>query len=96
VKNCLTYAVGMWLRYGGYLLIRKSRFVEEFGAVSRWHPAHLVPHFLHRSKDHMITQYTVTEEARIASRGHSGFRKWLKLWHFEGVIMGDDERVSSE
>lgn len=90
MKNCLTYALKMWLQRGGYVLIRRSRFHEEFGPVSKWHPAFWVPHFLHRTKDHIVTQYVPTEEDRAAGKYQSAFRKWLKLWHFDGVIAGDD------
>jgi len=91
VKNCLTYALGMWLKHGGYLLIRKSRFVDEFPGANWWHPAHLVPHFLHRSKEMVITQYLPTDADRAASVKLGAFRRWLKLWHFDGHITGDDK-----
>ena len=91
MKNCLTYALMKWIREGGCFMTRKSRFIEEFPGASKWHPAHLVPHFMHRDKAHNVTQYTVSEEDREASKHHSGLRKWLKLWHFNGVITGDDK-----
>ena len=91
MRNCLTYALSMWLKHGGYLMIRKSRFVDEFPGATRWHPAHLVPHFLHRSREHVITQYTPTDADRAASAHLGGFSRWLKLWHFDGHISGDDK-----
>ena len=92
MKNCLTYALCMWMRFGGYLLVRKSRFIEEFNNPSCWHPAHLVPHFLHRSTDHVVTQYLPTAEDKAASQHQGAFVKWLKLWHFNGEIVGDDKK----
>ncbi len=86
MKNCFTYAFGMWLKTGGYLMIRKSEFIKEFPNASRWHPAHLIPHFLHRSDDRVVTQYKP-----INAGPPSAFRKWLRLWHFEGKVVGDDD-----
>jgi hypothetical protein len=91
MTNCLTYALCMWIKHGGYIMMRKSLFIEEFPGASKWHPAHLVPHFLHRDKNYNVTQYTISPEERELSKHHSGLRKWLKLWHFDGVIIGDDK-----
>ena len=80
----------MWIRHGGYLLIRKSRFIDEFPGASHWHLANLVPHFLHRSKDKVITQYLPTDADRAKAAKMGGFRRWLKMWHFDGYVAGDD------
>jgi len=45
MKNCLTYALTKWYKEGGYLVIRKSKYVW-------W-----VPHFLHMTEKGLITQY---------------------------------------
>ena len=91
--NCLTYALNKWLREGGYLLVRQSRLAREFGITSNWHPASWVPHFLHRAKDHTVTQFTATDEQRERNKQRGLFRTWLTLWHFNGEIVGDDERT---
>ena len=94
MKNCLTYALGKLIstwHAGGALIMRKAHFVDEFPGAGKWHPAHLVPHFLYRSPDHEVTQYVPTDADRAESARMSGFRRWLKLWHFHGQISGDDK-----
>jgi hypothetical protein len=89
--NCLTYAFGKWLREGGYLLVRRSKLAEEFGITSKLHPASWVPHFLHRDHNHVVTQYTATDWQRTCNQQRGLFRTWLTLWHFKGVVVGDDK-----
>ena len=91
MKNCLTYALMKWLREGGYLMMRRSALASEFGITSKWHPASWVPHFLHRDKQHNITQFTVTDEQRVANQKRGWFRTWLSIWHFNGHVIGDDK-----
>jgi hypothetical protein len=43
--RCLTYAVGKWVREGGYLLVRRSHF------------SRLCPHLLHMDRSGRITQF---------------------------------------
>ena len=93
MRNCLTYAVGKYIKAGGYLVVRKSRFAQEIGA-SRWNPAHLVPHFLHMSGDFVLTQYVPTREDRENMRRRGAFRQWLALWHFDGEIREGDHAPS--
>ena len=90
MRNCLTYALGMWLKEGGYILIRRSLFIKEFANAGKYHPARLVPHFLHRSKSMVVTQYVPSEKSAETMKSLSAFRKWLRLWNFDGVIAGDD------
>jgi len=90
--NCLTYAFNKWLREGGYLLMRKSKLAEEFGIKSKWHPVSWVPHFLHRDKNHVVTQYTATDEQRAANQKRGVLKTWINLWNFEGEIIGDDKK----
>lgn len=91
MKNCLTYALSTWHRDGGYLLVRRSLAARMFGIRSRWHPVMWVPHFLHMSREGVITQYVPTEETVAEHQGHL-LSFWLGLWHFDGrVITGDFE-----
>jgi hypothetical protein len=93
-SNCLNYAVGKWWREGGYVLVRRSFIAKECGIESLWHPASWVPHFLHRTKDHVITQFVPTKAQRDRNykRGiwPTLFISWLTLWWHEGEIVGDD------
>lgn len=89
--NCLTYAVSKWLREGGYLLIRRSHFAEVVGIENKWNPLYWIPHFLHRSKDKIITQYTPTESQKRKDKQKGLFAAFFSLFHFEGEIIGDDE-----
>ena len=43
--RCLFYAVGKWVKEGGYLKIRASHYSQ------------LLPHFLHESKDGKVSQF---------------------------------------
>lgn len=89
MKNCLTYAVGMWFRHGGYIMIRKSLIARLHG-VGKWHPLQLVPHFLHRTKDGKITQLVRTPEESARAKEKGPWRDWAWLWHFEGHIIEGD------
>ena len=90
MNNCLTYAIGKWIKEGGYILIRRSHFYKDFN-LSWWHPLYWLPHFLHRSPGKTITQYSPTEEQRKTFREKGLFYTWFRLWHIEGYIRGDDE-----
>lgn len=91
MKNCLTYAFRTWVREGGYLLCRRSMAGAKFGIRSKWHPVSWVPHFLHMSREGVITQYVPTE-AQVEEHAGDLFKFWLALWHFDGrVITGDFE-----
>lgn len=91
MQNCLSYALTKWRREGGYILVRRSLAGRKFGIASRWHPVSWVPHFLHMSKEGVITQYAPTEEQVEEHKG-SVWKFWLSLWHFEGrVVHGDFE-----
>lgn len=96
MKNCLTYVLGKIRserkagRRGGYILIRRSYLARDFGIHSRWHPASWVPHFLHRDQDGVITQYQPTPEQIERDYRDGLFNTWLRLWKFEGQVIGDD------
>ena len=91
MRNCLSYALVQWWRFGGSVRVRKSLLALDHG-VSWWHPFNLVPHFLHVSKAGVVTQYTPTLEQRHEWRQQGQWREWLRLWHFDGVVVyGDRE-----
>jgi hypothetical protein len=89
MKNCFTYALEKWISEGGYLLIRKSHLSDEFN-LTKWNPLYWVPHFLHRSKDKVITQYSITEEQRVIDRQKGPLYAFLHLWNLKGHTIGDD------
>jgi hypothetical protein len=94
--NCLTYAVGKWLKEGGYLIVRRSRIGDQFGVKSNWHPIRWIPHFMHRSKTHEVTQYVPTPR-QVEIDIERGVLKtllmgWLTLWRGGGHIIGDDPK----
>lgn len=91
VRNCLTYALRKWRKEGGYLVLRRSQLGKVF-RLPKWHPLHLVPHFLHlRREGERMTHYTPTESQAHKDRHASHWLAWLRLWHFDGVEReGDD------
>lgn len=88
--NCLTYALGKFIKEGGYLMMRRSQFAEVVGIKSKFNPLYWTPHFLHRTKTGVITQYLPTEDQKERHKKLTCFKVWLSLWHFEGVVCGDD------
>jgi hypothetical protein len=75
--------------------MRRSMAAKHFGIRSKWHPVMWVPHFLHMSKDGVITQYVPTPET-VAEHTGSVWRFWMDLWHFEGrIVTGDFECVQA-
>ncbi len=94
MKNCLTYALGKYLREGGYLLVRQSLAARMFG-VSHWSPIRLVPHFLHMTEDGVVTQYVPTEE-QIERHSRNLVLFWLSLWHFDGRVVEGGCHVFNE
>lgn len=89
VVNCLLYAVRKLWKEGGYLLIRRSRFGEDFGLTKK-HPLYYIPHFLHRDLDKNVTQYVPTEKQKIINQKRGPWLSWLNIWKFEGKVIGDD------
>ena len=87
--NCLTYAFSRWISDGGYICCRKSQLCRMFPRP-RWHPVHLVPHFLHRTYEGEVSQYVPTEEQKRIHIEMGLFRSWLSLWRFDGHVIGDD------
>jgi hypothetical protein len=85
----------MWFRYGGYLLIRRSRLAQNFGITNKWHPAMWVPHFLHISKELQVTQYIPTKQEKIKDlkRGVNLtlLYRCLTLWWFKGYVSYENE-----
>lgn len=73
--NCILYALRQWLRHGGYLIVRKSRFL--------W----LVPHVLWAPPgglDEATVRHFVPEEPT-----RQPWRVWRALW-FRGRVKTDD------
>jgi len=90
MKNCLTYALGMWWKYGGYVKVRKSLIAKLHG-VGPWHWLNLVPHFLHQTRDGQVTQLVRSPEEIARAKELGPWLDWLWLWHFQGQILNDDK-----
>ncbi len=90
MRNCLTYALGMMIRQGGYIRMRRSMLVKLHG-LGPWHIFNLVPHFLHESKDGRITQLVRTDEENAKAKALGPWYDWLWLWSFSGRIIEDDK-----
>lgn len=65
--------------------------------VGKWHVFNLVPHFLHESKEGVVTQLIRTPEENAAAVKAGPWRDWVSLWHFEGrIVTGDEAYLGSE
>ena len=71
--NCLTFALWMWLRLGGYLIIRKSRHQR-------------IPHFLWASEGSLDEVQGIRHYTPLHPR-KSGW--WRALWFKGGVKYRD-------
>lgn len=95
MRNCLTYAVGMWIKHGGYVRVRRSMIVR-LHCLGPWHMFNLVPHFLHESKDGTITQLVRTDAENERAKKLGPWLDWMWLWHFDGkVVYGDKNYLES-
>lgn len=76
--NCIVYALRQWWRHGGYIIVRRSRYL--------W-----VPHVLWAPPgglDDARVQHFVPEQPTRAP-----WKIWRALW-FKGMVLADDkERV---
>jgi hypothetical protein len=90
-RNCLTYALSKWLNDGGYIMVRKSMIAELHG-VGKYHVLNLVPHFLHKSRNGVITQLVRTPEENERAKSKGPWFDWLWLWHFDGMILEGDHK----
>jgi hypothetical protein len=88
-RNCLTYAISMWIKHGGYIKMRKSLIAELHGC-GKYHILNLVPHFLHQTREGKVTQLVRTKEENIKAKKFGPFLDWLWLWHFNGEIVEED------
>ena len=96
MRNCLTYAVGMYFRHGGYIRMRRSLLVKLHGLGPR-HVFNLVPHFLHESKDGKITQLVRTDEENALAKKRGPWFDWFWLWKFAGrIVEGDVNYLESD
>ena len=95
--NCLTYTISKAIeerragRRGGYILMRRSYLARLYGITNRLHPVQLVPHFMHRDQDGNVTQYVPTAAQKREFIQQGLFQTWLRLWHFDGIVVGDDD-----
>ena len=89
--NCLSYALAKLAKEGGYLMVRRSKFAAVHGITNRWSPFYWVPHFLHRSRAGVVTQYRLTDDQCVRDWKRGAFRSWLGLWDFDGAVAGDDD-----
>ena len=90
--NCLLYALWMWVNYGGRFIIRRSHLAKRYNITDKRNPLYWTPHFQHMSVSGEITQFTATD-AQWASWEDGKYpvvRTWLRLWMFNGHILGDD------
>lgn len=90
MRNCLSYALSRLFAEGGSIIIRRSRIRRMFPRP-RWHPVNWIPHFLHRSRQLVITQYVPTREQMARHYRMGLWLAWLDLWRFDGEIIGDDK-----
>lgn len=96
MRNCLTYAIGMWLKHGGYIRMRRSMIARLHG-VGPWHVFNLAPHFLHESKDGRLTQLVRTDAENARAKELGPWLDWLWLWRFTGhVVEGDVNYLESD
>ena len=97
-ENCLTWAARQCWREGGTMLMRPSSFADDTlperhrKGIGYW-LAKRVPHFLWRTPEGSIMQYTVTPEGRQAEeRGSKGlFAAWSRIWFYRGHVVAGDE-----
>lgn len=90
MRNCLTYSLSMRIRHGGYLKYRRSMLASFHGKGSH-HILNLVPHFLHESKEGVVTQLVRTESENERAKKLGPWMDWAWLWHFEGRVVYDDK-----
>ncbi len=96
MRNCLTYAVGMWIKHGGYVRVRRSMIVRLHG-LGPWHIFNLVTHFLHEDKDGTVTQLVRTEFENELAKCRGPWLDWLWLGYFGGrVVYGDKDYLESD
>jgi len=97
-ENCLTWAARNCLFCGGQLICRPSTFADDTlppryrKGVIYW-IAKRIPHFLWRTAEGAVLQYTVTPEGRQAEAmgKQSLLAAWLRIWFYKGhVVAGDD------
>ena len=96
-ENCLTWAARQYLANGGCLLCRRSTFADDTlperhrKGFGYW-LAKRVPHFLWRTPEGSILQYTVTPEGRQVEQqqGSGLFRSWLRIWFYDGHVVAGD------
>jgi len=89
-SNCLAYALRKWATEGGSIIIRRSQLANMFPRP-KWHIVNWIPHFLHRTRCLVITQFVPTARTKERHLKIGLLRAWLDLWSFEGEVIGDDK-----
>lgn len=89
-SNCLAYALRKWVIEGGSIIIRRSQLANMFPRP-KWHIVNWIPHFLHRTRCLVITQFVPTARTKERHLKIGLLRAWFDLWSFEGEVIGDDK-----
>lgn len=93
--NCFTYAFSKWRKEGGYVRVRRSLLAELKG-VNRFHVYNLLPHFLHESKEGVLTQYKPMKYEDDYIKKASFLRVlWKYLLHDGYIAYGDTTYLRS-
>lgn len=93
--NCFTYAFSKWWKEGGYVRVRRSLLAEMKG-VGRFHIYNMLPHFLHESKDGVLTQYKPMKYEDDYIKKSSFWRvMWKYFWHDGYIAHGDETYLRS-
>jgi hypothetical protein len=82
-SNCLAYALRKWVTEGGSIIIRRSQLAAMFPRP-KWHIVNWIPHFLHRTRCLVITQFVPTARTKERHLKIGLLRAWLGLWSFRG------------
>ena len=79
-SNCFLYAVSQWLKSGGYIVIRKSRW-------GWW------PHFLHAQLDTTSNKLEIDHFVPVEPIPPTGWRRWLPVHivFFRGRVKNTDQ-----
>ena len=75
---------------GGSIIIRRSQLANMFPRP-KWHIVNWIPHFLHRTRCLVITQFVPTAGNKERHLKIGLLRAWFDLWSFEGEVIGDDK-----
>lgn len=95
-RNCLSYAVRRYRRYGGYLVIRRARiggYKSSWPLIQRLTQA--IPHFLwiadSDTKPPAMRHYTLRDGLHAHWWDKGVVRGLFRLFSFDGIIKTEDE-----